>query len=78
MARKFSHTIRINTYEQWVTWFLALDYIEVADIMDHAQAVRIGVGHGKVPKWWLDLLTDDFGEKTQWQAHEFQSEPDDP
>lgn len=61
-----------------MTWFLALDYIEVADIMDHAEAVRIGTGRARVPRAWLDLLTDDERERVTWREQEFRSEPDDP
>lgn len=57
-----------------MTWFCALDVIEVLDILDQSEAVRIGLGRAKVPAAWLELLTDDERERHLWREREWSEE----
>lgn len=49
---------------------LNLDYIEVADIADTAEAVRIGTGAARMPRSWLKLLTESPEEYEAYRAGE--------
>lgn len=46
----------------------------MANIADHAEAVRLGTGAATTPNEWIDLLTDDPEERARWRVQELRRE----
>lgn len=48
--------------------------MRVANIVDMADAVRIGTGAARIPSEWIDLLSSNEVEGALWKAQEFRRE----
>lgn len=60
-----------KTYEDFVGLYLNSHWCQVSNIMDMADAVRIGEDKAIVPNEWIDTLTTDPVERARWRMREF-------
>ena len=59
------------TYEQFVCLYLNVYWAEVSDTIAVSEGVRIATDRARVPRSWIDLLTDDPEERERWRLQEF-------
>ena len=65
---------RIETYDEFVSMYLNLEWCRVADIYDQAEAIRLGTDRATMPGSWIDLLANDERERALWRVQEFRKE----
>lgn len=64
----------ISSYEDYVGVHLNIEYVRVANIVDMADAMEIGLGKATIPTEWINLLTTDPEERAKWIMRELRKE----
>jgi hypothetical protein len=65
---------RVTTYEEFVGLYLHVEWERAARVTDTGDGVAVGTGKATVPNSWIDLLTDDPGERARWRLREFRKD----